>query len=638
MGLLAKLERRSGSPENPSTNLADPTSWFWDALRGDSKSMSGQNVNERSAMTVPVVIACVRVLAEACASIPLMVYKRLAGGGKERATDHPNYELLHDRPNPEMTSFTWRELLMTHLALRGNAFVEKERNNRGDIIGLWPVRPDIVAVSRVNGMKVFTVTVNQRPMPMTTDEIMHIPGLGYDGLVGYSPIALARDAVGLAMAAQEHGARFFENGAEIGGVLQHPGKLSDNAAKHLRESFEAKHRGAANAHRVFIAEEGMKWEAVGLSNRDSQYLETRRFQIEEIARIYKVPLHLIQSLDHATNNNIEQQSIDFVTHTLRPWLVLFEQIMNWELFDEKDRGEFFCEFNVDGLLRGDSQARGEYYTKLFGVGALSVNDIRDKENLNPVEGGDKRFVPLNMVTLDKAGDPTVLKSGDIPTPTDPNPPKGAPPTPPPADQPAARALVAFEPMVRDVLDRALQRERSAAIRAAKKGAGSFRSWIVEYETDQASYLTRALTPVARGALAMLATRELTPSDERLLQALVHAQIAAHVTAYRRLAEPDEGVVTGLLDRASDTTALDTLASELAGQIVGALAGGRATRAAAGAPVVNVAPADVHVDVAPSTVNLDLHVTMPKAGEKTATIKDGAGNIRSTITIGTDEAA
>lgn len=397
---LAALFAIRTSPENPASDLSNPSTWLWDAL-GSGKSSSGQNVNETTALALTTVYACVRVLAEGVASIPLNVYERLPKGGKDVANDHPNYELLHDRPNPDQTSFSWRETVMAHLGLRGNAFCEKEYTGRGTIKALWPIAPNRVLVKRVGGQKMFQISTGTRTELLSSDEILHIPGLGYDGLQGYSPIRIAAEAIGLGLAAQEHGARFFENGAEIGGILEHPGRLSPQAKTNLRESFEAKHRGTANAHRAFIAEEGMKWTQVGLSNRDSQYLETRKFQVSEIARVYRVPPHMIGDLERATFSNIEQQSIDFVVHTLRPWLVQIEQVLNWELFGDVKTSKFFCEFNVDGLLRGDSAARAAFYKDMVNTGIFSINDCRIKENMNPVEGGDERFIQGAMVPLSK---------------------------------------------------------------------------------------------------------------------------------------------------------------------------------------------------------------------------------------------
>lgn len=524
---------------------------------GGGPSHSGQRVNQNSALQLTVVWACVRVLAESVASIPLVVLKRVGNKGKERAVGHPVYSVLHDRANTDQPSFMWRENVMAHLALRGNSYCEKEYDNRGRLIGLWPIAPDRVTVKRVNGVKMFEVNVNGQAVPLTSREIMHVPGLGYDGLVGYSPLHVAREAIGAGLAAQEYAARFFDNNASPGGVLEHPGKLGPDALKNLRASWADRHSGAANSNKPAILEEGMKWHQLSISNRDSQFLETRKFQINEICRMYRVPPHLVQDLDRATFSNIEQQSIDFVVHTLRPWLVRIEQVLNWELFDEAERKEYFCEFNVDGLLRGDSAARGAFYTQMFNVGVLSVNDIREKENLNPVEGGDQRFVPLNMISLEKAGQPEPkpeAKPDAVPVVVE--------------EDENERAMAAFQPMVRDVLERALFREMTAAKRAAKKGAAAFRAWLPEYETEQAEYLVRSLMPVMSGVAAMIDGRTVTDTDADFVHGLALAETKKAAAAYRSLEHPTEAVVGDMLDRVS--ASLDATAAIIVSRIVGAV--------------------------------------------------------------------
>jgi HK97 family phage portal protein len=519
MGLVTSLFVERRSLENPRISLSDPEAW---EIFGGTKTSSGQRVNETTALGLVAVFACVRVLAETVGSMPLVVYKRLKGGGKERATDHPNHQVLHDRANSEQTSMQWRETGMGHLGLRGNAFSEKVYDGRGRLAELIPIRPDRVQVERVGGAKQFQIDVGGRRRTFTPRDIMHVPGLGYDGLVGYSPVTVAREALGLALAAQEHGATYFDNGAEPGGVLQHPQQLSKPAQDRLRASFESRHKGSANAHRVFIAEEGMTWQSVGMSNRDSQFLETRKFQLGEIARLYRVPPHLIGDLERATFSNIEQQSIDFVVHTIRPWLVRWEQVLNWELFTARERQEFFCEFNVEGLLRGDSAARGEFYTKLFGVGALSVNDIREKENLNPVPGGDKRFVPLNMVDLEKAGEAQA-------------------PTPAPAPDSGARAtqlVAAQEPLVVDALGRLLRKESQAARRALEKAQAArslipFTEWIEAFYPEHGATAVRTLDPIVRAAAAAAHAFLGTPLASDLdLHAIAQRMADAHVMRSR----------------------------------------------------------------------------------------------------------
>lgn len=546
------VERRHNI-EDPRTSLTAGIQAIID-FYGGGPSNSGQRVTPVTAMQLPVVYSCVRVLAESIASIPLVVYRRV-GKGKERASEHPVYRVLHDRANEDQPSFAWRETIMAHLALRGNAFSEKEYDGAGRLIGLWPISPDRVAVARKDGVKVFTVDGVQRPL--TAREIMHVPGLGFDGMVGYSPLHMAREAIGLGLAAQEHGARFFTNGANPGGVLEHPGRLGPDALNNLRASWADRHNGTANSHKPAILEEGMKWHQLSISNRDSQFLETRKFQSTDIAGIFRVPPHMVGNLDRATFSNIEQQSIDFVVHTLRPWCVRIEQVLNWELFDESERAEFFCEFNVDGLLRGDSAARGAFYTQMFNLGALSVNDIREKENMNPVEGGDKRFVPLNMQLLEGAG---AKPEEPVPEPRK--------PVEEPASDDAERALHAFQPMVRDVLERALFRETTAAKRAAKKGPIAFRTWLTEYESEQSGYMVRALVPAVRGIAAMVGGGELTDADMQFVRGLALAEVQKAAAAYRSVEQPTEALIGDMLAHVADS--LDATATDITIRLVGAI--------------------------------------------------------------------
>lgn len=365
---------------------------------------SGKSVNERSAMQTTAVYACVRILAETIASLPLNLYVYV-DDGKKRAREHPLYSILHDAPNPEMTSFIFRETLMSHLLLWGNAYAQIVRNGLGEVIGLYPLMPDKMSVSRdENKELIYTYHKGSGNVTFFRDEILHVPGLGFDGLIGYSPIAMAKNAIGIAMATEEFGASFFSNGASPGGILEHPGTLKDPSK--VRESWNQIFQGSGKANRVAVLEEGMTYRPIGIPPNEAQFLETRKFQTEEICRIYRVPPHLVADLDKATFSNIEHQSISFVVHTIRPWLVRLEQAMNLQLLSEADRKRFFTEFNADGLLRGDYQSRMSGYATARQNGWMSANDIRRLENLNLIpaeEGGDLYLINGNMTKLKDAG-------------------------------------------------------------------------------------------------------------------------------------------------------------------------------------------------------------------------------------------
>lgn len=376
-------------------------------------STAGKRVSQKTAMRMTAVYSCVRILSEAVAGLPLHLYRYTDTGGKEKATDHPLYFLLHDEPNPEMTSFIFRETLMTHLLLWGNAYAQIIRNGKGDVIALYPLMPDKMTVDRdENGNLYYEYLVSHEEgnlgkegtVRLTPRDVLHIPGLGFDGLVGYSPISLARDAIGMAIACEEYGAKFFSNGAQPSGVLEHPGTVKDPSR--IRDSWNATFGGSQNANKVAVLEEGMKYTPISIAPDQAQFLETRKFQIDEIARIFRIPPHMVGDLDKSSFSNIEQQSLEFVTYTLDPWICRWEQSIVRSLLSREEKGTFFVKFNVDGLLRGDYQSRMQGYAIGRQNGWMSANDIRELENLDRIpeaEGGDLYLVNGNMTKLKDAG-------------------------------------------------------------------------------------------------------------------------------------------------------------------------------------------------------------------------------------------
>jgi HK97 family phage portal protein len=375
---------------------------------------AGKPVNEHTAMQMTAVYSCVRILAETLAGLPLHVYKYNDSGGKEKYLQHPLYRLLHDEPNPEMTSFTFRETLMSHLLLWGNAYAQIIRNARGEVIALYPLMPNKMTVDRDKNGRLFYLyqrSVEDAPtlgkdslVYLDPSDVLHIPGLGFDGLVGYSPIAMAKNAIGLAMATEEYGAKFFANGAAPGGVLEHPGTIKD--PQKVKESWNAAYQGSTNSHRVAVLEEGMKYQQIGIPPEQAQFLETRKFQINEIARIFRVPPHMLADLEKSSFSNIEQQSLEFVKYTLDPWVVRWEQNMYRSLLMASEKSTVFIKFNVDGLLRGDYVSRMNGYATARQNGWMSANDIRELENLDriPAElGGDLYLINGAMTKLEDAG-------------------------------------------------------------------------------------------------------------------------------------------------------------------------------------------------------------------------------------------
>lgn len=405
MGILNGLFRARDAPKNRTSGSA--YSFFMGG------STSGKRVNERSAMQMTAVYSCVRILSEAVAGLPLHLYKYTNGGRREKAVEHPLYFLLHDEPNPEMTSFVFRETLMTHLLLWGNAYAQIIRNGKGEVMALYPLMPDRMTVDRDEKGRLYyeyatssdDAPINKKStVKLSPSDVLHIPGLGFDGLVGYSPIAMAKNAIGMAIACEEYGAKFFANGAQPSGVLEHPGTIKDPSR--VRESWQNTFGGSQNANKVAVLEEGMKYTPISISPEQAQFLETRKFQINEIARIFRVPPHMVGDLEKSSFSNIEQQSLEFVKYTLDPWVSRWEQSMVRSLLTVEEKKQYFIKFNVDGLLRGDYQSRMNGYAIGRQNGWMSANDIRELENLDRIPeelGGDLYLINGNMTKLQDAG-------------------------------------------------------------------------------------------------------------------------------------------------------------------------------------------------------------------------------------------
>ena len=367
-------------------------------------SGSGKSVTVQTAIQLSTVYACVRVISETVASLPLGVYEA-TDEGNQKAADHPLYRLLHDEPNTEMTSFVFREVMLAHLLLHGNSYSQIIRSGKNSIVGLYPLLPDHMDVDRDSkGNLTYTYTTSDgKTVVIKPTDVLHIPGLGFDGVMGYSPIALEKSAIGLGLASEEYGSKFFSNGARPSGILTHPNTVKNPRA--IRDSWNSAYCGSTNANRVAILEEGMTFTPLSIPNNEAQFLETRKFQVEEICRIFRVPPHLVGDLEHATFSNIEHMSIDFAVHTIRPWLVRIEQAMNRALFSDQEKGKFYVQFNIDGLMRGDYKSRMEGYAIARQNGWMSANDIRQLENQNPIpaeEGGDAYLVNGNMISITTA--------------------------------------------------------------------------------------------------------------------------------------------------------------------------------------------------------------------------------------------
>jgi HK97 family phage portal protein len=372
-----------------------------------ARTDAGVTVTEASALTYAPVWQAVSLIAGDVGSLPLIFYKRLPKGGKERYEAHPLYSILHDAPNSEMTSMLWRETMQAHLLTWGNAFSEIERDGAGRVVGLWPLLPSQVTPFRERGSLRYRVASfeGQPDVILDARDMLHIPGLGFDGITGYGVVRQARQSLGLLAASERFGATFFGNGTTFGGALKHPKVLGDRATKNLRESINGYHQGPDKAHRFLILEEGMDYVKFGVDPNDAQFLETRQFQIAEVARWFNLPVSKLREMENSSvRANIEQEALDYVISTLRPWLVRWEQEMKRKLISPLERNIQHIEFNIEGLLRGDLASRYNAYAVGRQWGWLSANEIRALENLNPIADGDKYLSPLNMVPADRLDD------------------------------------------------------------------------------------------------------------------------------------------------------------------------------------------------------------------------------------------
>ncbi|MEM7416779.1 MAG: phage portal protein [Gemmatimonadota bacterium] len=560
MGILARMERRS-TLNNPSTSLID-------FFTGGSEVTSGVRVNNVTALNISAVWAAVRVLTDSIAVLSLLTHERV-GEGKQRAPDHPLYSLLKLRPNPYMSAFTFWETFEGHIETWGNAYAEIERDRAGRPIALWPLRPDKTTVHvDTQGRKFYVTRVDGQEIRLPAEDVLHVPGFGFDGFQGYNPITKARESLGLTMAAEKFGASFFGSGAKVAGVLKHNETLGAEATARLRKDWEDLHTGLSNSHRVAILEEGMDFTQIGVAPEDAQFLGTRKFQISEVARWFKVPPHMIGDLERSTNNNIEHQSLEFLKYTILPRTTRIEQAVNHELFSAVERAKYFAEFNVDDLLRGDTAARSKFYREMWGIGAMTQNEIRAKENMNPVDGGDRRFVPLNMVPDDMVED--VLDVSDDEEDDDP------PPPPPESDDERntreldlrARRSVTLRKRQSDsyqrIIDEAAARELKKEIRQVRRGLKSafgardgvkFRQLVDEFyehhnETVRGAFIgiLRSYLEVVIGAVGdeLGSEVELNQTLERFLEEYADAfgtrwagESAQQLRALIRDTEPDE---------------------------------------------------------------------------------------------------
>lgn len=394
-----------------------------------ARSNSGKRVTEDTALNISTVFACVRILAETMATLPFQMMERKADGSEVEVFDHPLVEMINDQPCPELSAFTFFEMMMTWLCLRGNAIAYIKRDGAGRPMELWPIRPDRVMPQRLNGKLMYTVFVppsnttgwggsldpwpleTYTPVTLPAEMIFHVRTLSKDGVLGLSPVTLMRESMGLAMATEENAARLFGNGSQPGGVLEHPGNLTEEAKARIKKSWEDIHQGLTNAHSIAVLAEGMKFNPTGLPPDDSQFLQSRKFSVEELARPFRTPLHMVASLQNASYATVEQQGIDFATYTMEPWAGRWVKEIRRQLFTAGDRKKFTAHFKMDELRKGDFRSRMSGYQSARQAGVMSVNEIRAKEKMNSIgPEGDIFLQPLNMIP---AGQQILKPGGEV---------------------------------------------------------------------------------------------------------------------------------------------------------------------------------------------------------------------------------
>lgn len=475
-------------------SLANPPSWLVHYLNGGMESYTGENVTVEGALSVTAVLAGFTILTEDIASLPLKLFRRLNPRGREAAYDRVEYGLLHDAPNDEMTAFVYRRLLVGHLLGWGNAYSQIITDARGIARELWPLRPDRMEVFRdTNGERKYLYTLaDGSKRAFRWWEIWHIPAFDFDGVKGYSRIALARNAIGLAMSAERYGSRVFKNDARPSVAIKHPSKLINaEVYKRLKEDWAETYGGANNAGKPLILEEGMDLKEIGFPPEDAQFLQTRQFQVDEIARMFRIPPHMLGNVTSSTSwgSGIEQQEQGYLNHTLRPWLVMIEQQANKDLLLSDARRTYYFEHMTDALMRTDIASRMNAYAIAITNGIYTRNEVRERENLNPVDGADDLLVPLNMTTV---SDPKAEQTPHADPPaTDPNA------DPDSTDEPAPR----WRPLLLDTMRRMLKREAQDVAAAARRWLTDehkrekFPAWLEQfYKSDHPRYMRAQLQP------------------------------------------------------------------------------------------------------------------------------------------------
>lgn len=462
-------------------------------------SASGEVVTQETAMRVSAVYTCVRILSQTMGMVPLNIYRKKSGGGRELATEHPLYKLFRqDRTNKLQTYFEFKELLQQRLCLRGNAYAYIEMDRRGKITSLRPLAPDFVVPEEKNGEITYKYYTSKGTVTFSQDEILHIKGMSADGLTGLSPIDIMMDVIGSGIATDKYGATSFKNGARIGGILSHPGKLDKATADRLRETWAKQYSGSENSGKTAILEQGMDFKPVGMTNEQAQWLDSKKLNRAEIFGIFQVPPHMAGDLERATFSNIEQQSLDFITYTMTPWFSRWEAALGCSLLSESEQEEYFFKFNASSFLRGDALSRAQKLAIERANGIISANEWRALEEYNPLEGdaGDKILIPMNMADANEKQEPQGDSEGQPP-----RTPGGKQQEPanvnqgPKETQPRSKRerLLELRPATRAILKRLIDKEHKAL---EKENFAGIAAWIQKNGERHTDLLKECAKPLA----------------------------------------------------------------------------------------------------------------------------------------------
>jgi len=486
----------------------DKTGWFVEWIQGGTKTASGEKISNDSALRIAAFFACMRNISEDVGKLPLKIYKSIKPRGKELQFEHPVYRMIHDAPNPEMTAMTFRQTLTSHCLGWGNGYAQIQRDIGGRPAALWPLRPDRIRVYRRSNNKIWyeVSTDDGGKVWLPANEMLHIPGLGYDGLQGYNVVQYAKESLGIAAASQRFAGAFFGNSAIPGGMLSHPGELSKKAKENLRHAFEKLHRGADNASRLMILEEGLKYDQVTMPLKDAQFIEGREFSIPEICRWFRMQPHKIHDLSRATFDNIEHQGIEYVTDTLTPWFTRWEQeIWRKLLTEDEQRAGYFARHTAEGLLRGDIKTRYEAYRTGREWGWLNADDIRELEDMNPLpEGlGEGYLIPLNMREV-----------GEEVLPLLPEPQENA---------------NSFDAIISDMAARLANAEIREVEKHADLDAEAFNVWVKKFYAKHAGYIKKTLAPLADGLPLDAIAEQLTTEG---VEAFANGNVEGNLVAWK----------------------------------------------------------------------------------------------------------